>query len=157
MENDSTFRKGVFSDYTNRRFALPVSDSLYMNRHYRRDMFRDQEYQDNGVPGVSQAQNIEPASRSKNSTVQGRGSLFLKNATKRGDNSNSPRSSALKKRFSKETICWDHGCSGVHGKRVSVRTMRCLDEDLKGRTEGWLLSKGGPQTQTSEHDSSCSP
>jgi beta-glucosidase-like glycosyl hydrolase/CubicO group peptidase (beta-lactamase class C family) len=41
MENDSTFRKGVFSDYTNRRFALPVSDSLYMNRHYLRDMFRE--------------------------------------------------------------------------------------------------------------------
>jgi CubicO group peptidase (beta-lactamase class C family) len=41
MENDSTFKKGVFSDYTNRRFALPVSDSLYMNRHYLRDMFRE--------------------------------------------------------------------------------------------------------------------
>jgi beta-glucosidase-like glycosyl hydrolase/CubicO group peptidase (beta-lactamase class C family) len=41
MENDSTFRKGIFSDYTNRRFALPVSDSLYMNRHYLRDMFRE--------------------------------------------------------------------------------------------------------------------
>ena len=41
LENDSTFRKGVFSDYTNRRFALPVSDSLYMNRHYLRDMFRE--------------------------------------------------------------------------------------------------------------------
>ncbi|MDX9727818.1 MAG: glycoside hydrolase family 3 N-terminal domain-containing protein [Bacteroidales bacterium] len=41
MENDSTFRKGVFSDYTNRRFTLPVSDSLYMNRHYLRDMFRE--------------------------------------------------------------------------------------------------------------------
>lgn len=41
MENDSTFRKGVFSDYTNRRFALQVTDSLYMNRHYLRDMFRE--------------------------------------------------------------------------------------------------------------------
>ena len=41
MENDSTFRKGVFSDYTNRRFALQVSDSIYMNRHYLRDMFRE--------------------------------------------------------------------------------------------------------------------
>ena len=41
MENDTTFRKGIFSDYTNRRFALPVSDSLYMNRHYLKDMFRE--------------------------------------------------------------------------------------------------------------------
>jgi len=41
LENDSTFKKGVFSDYTNRRFALPVTDSLYMNRHYLKDMFRE--------------------------------------------------------------------------------------------------------------------
>ncbi|MHC1733746.1 MAG: glycoside hydrolase family 3 N-terminal domain-containing protein [Bacteroidales bacterium] len=41
LETDSTFKKGVFSDYTNRRFALRVTDSLYMNRHYLRDMFRE--------------------------------------------------------------------------------------------------------------------
>lgn len=41
LENDSTFKRGVFSDYTNRRFALPVTDSMYMNRHYLRDMFKE--------------------------------------------------------------------------------------------------------------------
>jgi beta-glucosidase-like glycosyl hydrolase/CubicO group peptidase (beta-lactamase class C family) len=41
MENDSTFRKGIFSDYTNRRFALPVTDSMYINRHYLKEMFRE--------------------------------------------------------------------------------------------------------------------
>ncbi len=41
MENDSTFKKGIYSDYTNRKFALRVSDSLYMNRHYLKDMFRE--------------------------------------------------------------------------------------------------------------------
>lgn len=41
MENDSTFRKGIFSDYTNRKFALQVSDSMYMNWRYLKDMFRE--------------------------------------------------------------------------------------------------------------------
>ncbi|MCU0458688.1 MAG: serine hydrolase [Bacteroidales bacterium] len=41
LENDSTFRRGIFSDYTNRKFALPVTDSMYMNRHYLRDMFKE--------------------------------------------------------------------------------------------------------------------
>ena len=41
LENDSTFRRGIFRDISNRRFALQVSDSLYMNRHYLRDMFRE--------------------------------------------------------------------------------------------------------------------
>lgn len=41
LENDSTFRRGIFSDVSNRRFTLQVSDSLFMNRHYLRDMFRE--------------------------------------------------------------------------------------------------------------------
>ncbi|NLD62691.1 MAG: serine hydrolase [Bacteroidales bacterium] len=41
MENDSTFRKGIFSDYTNRKFALPVTDSMYMSRRHLREMFRE--------------------------------------------------------------------------------------------------------------------
>jgi beta-N-acetylhexosaminidase len=41
LENDSTFRRGVFRDISNRRFALQVSDSLYMNRHYLKEMFRE--------------------------------------------------------------------------------------------------------------------
>jgi beta-glucosidase-like glycosyl hydrolase/CubicO group peptidase (beta-lactamase class C family) len=41
LENDSTFKRGVFSDYTNRKFALPVTDSMYMNRHYLKEMFRE--------------------------------------------------------------------------------------------------------------------
>jgi len=41
MENDSTFKKGIFSDYTNRRFALTVTDSMYINRHYLKEMFRE--------------------------------------------------------------------------------------------------------------------
>lgn len=41
LENDTTFKRGIFSDYTNRRFALPVTDSMYMNRHYLKEMFRE--------------------------------------------------------------------------------------------------------------------
>ncbi|MFZ2286592.1 MAG: glycoside hydrolase family 3 N-terminal domain-containing protein [Bacteroidales bacterium] len=41
LENDSTFRRGIFSDVRNRRFALRVTDSVYMNRHYLKDMFRE--------------------------------------------------------------------------------------------------------------------
>ncbi len=41
LESDSTFRRGIFSDFSNRRFALQVSDSIYMNRHYLKDMFRE--------------------------------------------------------------------------------------------------------------------
>ncbi|MDZ7636304.1 MAG: serine hydrolase domain-containing protein [Bacteroidales bacterium] len=41
IEEDSTFRRGIFSDVGNRKFALPVTDSLYMNRHYLKEMFRD--------------------------------------------------------------------------------------------------------------------
>lgn len=41
LENDGTFRRGIFSDVSNRRFALQVSDSIYMNWHYLKDMFRE--------------------------------------------------------------------------------------------------------------------
>ena len=41
LEEDSTFRRGVFSDVGNRKFALPVTDSMYMNRHYLKEMFRE--------------------------------------------------------------------------------------------------------------------
>ncbi len=41
LENDSTFRHGIFSDYSNRKYALPVTDSMYMNRHYLKEMFRE--------------------------------------------------------------------------------------------------------------------
>ena len=41
LDGDTTFRRGIFSDESNRRFALQVSDSLYMNRHYLKDMFRE--------------------------------------------------------------------------------------------------------------------
>jgi len=41
IEEDSTFRRGIFSDAGNRKFALPVTDSLYMNRHYLKEMFRE--------------------------------------------------------------------------------------------------------------------
>lgn len=41
IEEDSTFRRGIFSDAANRKFALQVTDSLYMNRHYLKEMFRE--------------------------------------------------------------------------------------------------------------------
>ena len=41
LEPDSTFRRGIFSDYSNRRFALQVSDSLFMNRNYLKEMFKE--------------------------------------------------------------------------------------------------------------------
>ncbi len=41
LKEDSTFRSGIFSDYHNKKFALPVSDSMYMNRHYVKEMFRE--------------------------------------------------------------------------------------------------------------------
>ena len=41
LENDSNFRRGIFSDYSNRKYALQVTDSIYMNRHYLKDMFRE--------------------------------------------------------------------------------------------------------------------
>lgn len=41
LENDSTFKRGIFSGAENRKFALPVSDSLFINRHYLKEMFRE--------------------------------------------------------------------------------------------------------------------
>ncbi|MFN2335723.1 MAG: glycoside hydrolase family 3 N-terminal domain-containing protein [Bacteroidales bacterium] len=41
LETDSTFRRGIYSDFSNRRFALQVSDSIYMNRRHLKDMFRE--------------------------------------------------------------------------------------------------------------------
>lgn len=41
IEEDSTFKRGIFNDAGNRKFALPVTDSLYMNRHYLKEMFRE--------------------------------------------------------------------------------------------------------------------
>jgi len=41
LKEDSTFRSGIFSDFHNRKFALPVTDSMYMNRHYLKEMFKE--------------------------------------------------------------------------------------------------------------------
>ncbi len=41
LKEDSTFKSGIFSDYHNRKFALPVTDSMYMNRHYLKEMFKE--------------------------------------------------------------------------------------------------------------------
>ncbi len=40
MENDSTYKRNIYRDYSNRKFALQVSDSLYINRNHLKDMFR---------------------------------------------------------------------------------------------------------------------
>lgn len=41
LNEDKTFESGIFSDYYHRKFSLPVSDSLYMNIRYLKDMFRE--------------------------------------------------------------------------------------------------------------------
>jgi CubicO group peptidase (beta-lactamase class C family) len=41
LKEDSTFKSGIFNDYHNRKFALPVTDSMYMNRHYLKEMFKE--------------------------------------------------------------------------------------------------------------------
>lgn len=41
MNEDHTFRSGIFSDFRNRRFALQVTDSMFMNRRYLKEMFRE--------------------------------------------------------------------------------------------------------------------
>lgn len=41
LREDGTFKNGVFSGRENRRFALPVSDSLYINRHYVKEIYRE--------------------------------------------------------------------------------------------------------------------
>jgi len=41
INEDSTFKSGIFSDFHNRKFSLPVTDSMYINRHYIKEMFRE--------------------------------------------------------------------------------------------------------------------
>jgi beta-glucosidase-like glycosyl hydrolase/CubicO group peptidase (beta-lactamase class C family) len=41
LREDKTFKNGIFSDYHNRKYSLPVSDSLYMNIRYVKEMFRE--------------------------------------------------------------------------------------------------------------------
>jgi beta-glucosidase-like glycosyl hydrolase/CubicO group peptidase (beta-lactamase class C family) len=41
LKEDKTFKSGIFSDYHNRKYSLPVSDSLYMNIRYVKEMFRE--------------------------------------------------------------------------------------------------------------------
>jgi beta-glucosidase-like glycosyl hydrolase/CubicO group peptidase (beta-lactamase class C family) len=41
LNEDKSFKNGIFSDYNHRKFSLPVSDSLYMNIRYIREMFRE--------------------------------------------------------------------------------------------------------------------
>jgi beta-glucosidase-like glycosyl hydrolase/CubicO group peptidase (beta-lactamase class C family) len=41
VKEDGTFKKGIFSDRENRRYAMPVTDSLYINRHYTREIFKE--------------------------------------------------------------------------------------------------------------------
>ncbi len=41
LREDRSFKKGIFSDYNHRKYSLPVSDSLYMNIRYVREMFRE--------------------------------------------------------------------------------------------------------------------
>ncbi len=41
IKEDSTFKSGIFSDFHNRKFALAVTDSMYMNRHYLKEMFKE--------------------------------------------------------------------------------------------------------------------
>jgi CubicO group peptidase (beta-lactamase class C family) len=41
LKEDSTFKKDIFSDRENKKFALPVTDSLYINRHYIKEIFRE--------------------------------------------------------------------------------------------------------------------
>jgi CubicO group peptidase (beta-lactamase class C family) len=41
LKEDGTFKNGIFSDIENKKFALPVTDSLYINRHYVKEIFRE--------------------------------------------------------------------------------------------------------------------
>jgi beta-N-acetylhexosaminidase len=41
MNEDHTFKKGIFSHSHNRKFAVPVTDSMYMNRRYLKKMSRE--------------------------------------------------------------------------------------------------------------------
>jgi len=41
MNEDHTSKSGIFSDFNHRKFSLPVTDSMYMNIRYLREMFRE--------------------------------------------------------------------------------------------------------------------
>jgi len=41
VKEDGTFKHGIFSDRENRRYAMPVTDSLYINRHYTKEIFKE--------------------------------------------------------------------------------------------------------------------
>ncbi len=40
-KEDGTFKNGIFSDHENRRYAMPVTDLLYINRHYTKEIFKE--------------------------------------------------------------------------------------------------------------------
>lgn len=39
MNEDHTFKSGIYSDFRNKKYALPVTDSMFMNRHYLKEIF----------------------------------------------------------------------------------------------------------------------
>ncbi|HUW92453.1 MAG TPA: serine hydrolase, partial [Bacteroidales bacterium] len=41
MKELGTFKNGIFSERENRRYAMPVTDLLYINRHYTKEMFKE--------------------------------------------------------------------------------------------------------------------
>lgn len=41
VKEDGTFKHGIFSDRENRRYAMPVTDSLYINRRYTKEIFKE--------------------------------------------------------------------------------------------------------------------
>jgi len=40
-KEDGNFKNGIFSDRENRRYAMPVTDSLYINRRYTKEIFKE--------------------------------------------------------------------------------------------------------------------
>lgn len=41
MNEDYTFRNGIFKEFPNRKFALQVTGSMFMDKGYRKEMFRE--------------------------------------------------------------------------------------------------------------------
>ena len=41
VKEDGTFKHGIFSDRENRRYAMPVTDLLYINRRYTKEIFKE--------------------------------------------------------------------------------------------------------------------
>lgn len=41
VNEDGTFKEGIYSGIENRKFALPVTDSLFINRRYTREIFKE--------------------------------------------------------------------------------------------------------------------